>query len=769
MNTKSFAKILVQRPRVFLLLFTIITVLVGLQISNIYMQSDFSTYLPKHDPRLELWDEINKVFHVGSTIVIIVDQTERYYDVRDYEVLEEMHKVGHRINPSIMDEGELDGVVSVRSLAELIKEENNNFPTPNSLLHGDNGYKIPDNDKKEDDIGEYLNRNTVNSMKGVLFTNDFKLGVIIVQLSENADFDKVLKRTEQAITKEGNRDTDMTITGTVAMQEAIQENSMNNLFWMFPIALILVSVVIFFFHRSIKGIIIAFLPPAYALMLTFGVLGAVQPELSIISVAIVALLMGLGVDYSIHLMNRLVEERTIEDKIERVDKTVRSTGKAVLLSTITTMIGFGSLMISSMSPMVTFGFGCAIGIFFCFISAMIIVPCLVLILKFEKKATLPSWKIFANFIMKNRGKIILIASFFVVMSLILIPKIETDVNYMDMAPKGISEVEAMQLYSDRFGGGANFNALLVETDYEGLTYPETIDAIYNMSKKIRRETAEMGSVVYVTSVADPIMELTEQLSRFEIIKQLTNLTKIKELIDLPDVEKGLFDKIAEEGLVNEDYSMTVVMISIPIGKSMEEIEKIVNKINMIASNTRIPHNGHVSELTGQDAINVAVNKKLADEQTRSMIIALLFVIAAMIILFNSTTYGSLTIIPIGFVLAWEPGFLVALDISLSVVTISIASIMIGIGIDYGIHITQRVREGLLVGLSKQVATKNAIEKTGLSLVEAASTTIAGMISIYFVNIPALQQFGIIVILMTALSCIAAAMILPVFFCLKITK
>lgn len=769
MNTKSFAKLLVQRPRMVLLVFTIITVLVGLQISNIYMQSDFSTYLTGDDPRLELWDEINKEFHVGSTIIIIVDQTERYHDVRDYEVLDEMHKVGHRINPSIMDEGELDGVVSVRSLAELIKEENNNFPTPNSLLHGDNGYKIPDSDKKEEDIGEYLNRNTVTSMKGVLFTNDFKLGVIIVQLSENADFDKVLTRTEQAVEKEGNRDTDMTITGTVAMQEAIQESSMNNLFWLFPIALILVSIVIFLFHRSIKGIIIAFLPPAYALMLTFGVLGAIQPELSIISVAIVALLMGLGVDYSIHLMNRLVEEGTIEDKIERVDKTVRSTGKAVLLSTITTMIGFGSLMISSMSPMVTFGFGCAIGIFFCFISAIILVPCLVLILKFEKKATLPSWKKFANFIMKNRGKIILIASFFVVMSLILIPKVETDVNYMDMAPKGISEVEAMQLYSDKFGGGANFNALLVETDYEGLTHPETIDAIYNMSKEIRRETAEMGSLVYVTSVADPIVELTEQLSRFEIIKQLANLTKLQELIDLPDVEKVLFDKIAEEGLVNDDYSMTVVMVSIPVGKSMEEIEKIVNKINTIASNTRIPHNGHVSELTGQDAINVAVSKKLADEQTRSMVIALLFVLAAMIIIFNSTTYGFLTIIPVGFVLAWEPGFLVAMDISLSVVTISIASIMIGIGIDYGIHITQRVREGLLAGLSKQEATKNAIEKTGLSLVEAASTTIAGMISIYFVNIPALQQFGIIVIMMTALSCIAAALILPVFFCLKITK
>ena len=450
MNTKSFAKLLVQRPRTVLLLFTIITVLVGFQISNLYMQSDFSTYLPEDDPRLDLWNVINQEFHVGSTIIIIVDQTEKAYDIRNSKVLTEMDEVS-LINEFNEDGGEQDDIVSIRSLAESIKVENNKNPTSESVLRGYNGYNIPDDQKI---IYDYVSRSSVDSLKGVLFTDDYKFAVIIIQLTEDANFDEILAKTEQAIENRGTTYAHMTITGTVAMQKAIQENSMSNLFWMFPIALALVSVVLFFFHRSTKGIIIAFLPPAYALMLTFGVLGAIQPELSIISVAIVALLMGLGVDYSIHLMNRLVEEGTMEDKLERVDKTLKSTGKAVLLSTVTTMIGFGSLMISSMSPMVTFGFGCTIGILFCFISAIILVPCLVLILNFEKKATLLSWKKFANFTMRNRGKIILIASFFVVLSLILIPKVETDVNYMDMAPEGIPEVEAMQLYSDKFGGGA---------------------------------------------------------------------------------------------------------------------------------------------------------------------------------------------------------------------------------------------------------------------------------------------------------------------------
>ena len=88
MKTKNLSKILVQRPRTVLLFFTIIVIAIGTQISNLHFESDFATYLPEDDSRLDLWDEINNEFHLGSTIIIIVDQSERYNDSycsnRDY-------------------------------------------------------------------------------------------------------------------------------------------------------------------------------------------------------------------------------------------------------------------------------------------------------------------------------------------------------------------------------------------------------------------------------------------------------------------------------------------------------------------------------------------------------------------------------------------------------------------------------------------------------------------------------------------------------------
>jgi hydrophobe/amphiphile efflux-3 (HAE3) family protein len=740
-NIKNLAKILAKRPRTVILLFVIITALIGLQARNVYMESDFSKYLPQDNPTLLLWEEINKEFNIGDTILIIINQTGRAYnDVRDYEILAEMDEIYRVLYENPITDGEKIGISSINSLSVLIRQENAK-PKP----EGNNDNSIP---KDKDDIYTYMGRLTISNAKGVLYSDDFKYAVIIIQLDDNADFNSVLTKTQNAIENRGIKHANMIITGTIAMQKAIQQESMENLGWIFILSILFVSAVVLFFHRSLKGIIIGFVPTAFAIVLTFGTLGIFSPELTTISIAIIALLIGLGVDYSIHIMNRFAEEKAIEDKIERIEKILRTTGMSVVLSMITTMIGFGSLMISNMSPMVSFGFGCAIGIFYAFVSTIILVPCFSIILKYEKTGKISSWNKFANFAVNNRKRLVLIAVFFAALSLLLIPQVTTDVNYFDLAPEGVPEMEALFEYSDRFGDGGTFNAFLVETDPGGLEDPNVINAIYDMQIKMRTT----GAVV--TSIADSLKEINDILDKNIIIAKFSNLT---------DIDNIIFDKIANEGIVNKAHSKTIIYVSIPIGKSVNEIEEIVIKLNDIARTTNLPQNGHISELTGQDAIYVEVNAKLFDEQTSSLIISLILVLAVLILLFKSSIYGFLTIIPVCFVIMWEPGFLVATGISLSPVTIVIASIMIGIGIDYAIHIAYRVREEISKGYLKTDAAKIAIEKTGLSLMEAALTTIFGMTSIFFLGIASLSEFVTVIIFMIAVSYISATLLLPMFY------
>ena len=480
MNIRLIARLLANHPKLVIIMFTVITILIGSQALNIYIESDLTKFLPKDDPTIKLWDEINQEFNIGKTIIILVDQTDRVYDIRDPKVIIEMDEIYINIYEKLLKEGKETGIASINSLALMIKKENKK-----NIAEGGNNFDgIP---YDQNDIYKYMQRFEIAATKGILYSNTYKIAVMVIQLKDDADFDEVLSRTESAVENRGTTYANMTITGTIAYQNAIRRQSMENLIMIFPIALVLVSIVLFFFHRTLKGLIIAFLPPAFAIALTFGVLGIVQPELTIISVAVVALLMGLGVDYSIHLMNRLAEEHTIENKVDRIEKILKFTGKAVLLSTVTTIIGFASLMVSSMSPIVTFGFGCAIGIFFCFISAIILVPCLALILQFKKNGRVSIWKKLANFAVKYRKKILLISGFLAVLSLVVIPEIKTDVNYFELAPKDIPEVDAMFRYSESFGSGSNLNALLVETDPNGLLDPEIIEELVKMEDEMRTE------------------------------------------------------------------------------------------------------------------------------------------------------------------------------------------------------------------------------------------------------------------------------------------
>ena len=340
------------------------------------------------------------------------------------------------------------------------------------------------------------------------------------------------------------------------------------------------------------------------------------------------------------------------------------------------------------------------------------------------------------------------------MSLVILPQVKTDVNTYDMAPQGIPEVEKLVEYSKNFGGGTNFNALYIETNSQGLTYPEVIEAIYNIEVEIRAA----GGSAY--SIADEVKKINDILERSKIIQKISELVGVNTLI---------LDTIADKGLVDDQYSKTIIVVTFPAGTSVGTLETLVNNVNEIAQNAEIPQNGQVSQLAGQDVINVEINQQIMSSQATSLIIALLLVLACLIIGFNSIVTGFLAIIPVLVVLAWEPGALVMMDIPLSIINITVASIMVGTGIDYSIQTTQRVREEMAKGVSKTEAVKTTIETTGWSLVGAATTTIVALLATFAAAIPSVQQFSIVVITLIGFSFVASLCILPTLLTSRLVK
>jgi predicted RND superfamily exporter protein len=222
-------------------------------------------------------------------------------------------------------------------------------------------------------------------------------------------------------------------------------------------------------------------------------------------------------------------------------------------------------------------------------------------------------------------------------------------------------------------------------------------------------------------------------------------------------------------LVDAEYSTTIVVVSFPAEISIEKLEVLVGDINDIASHTYLPHNGRVSLLTGQDVVTVEVNKLIMGTQASSLFTELLLILACLIIGFGSTRIGFLSLIPVLFVIAWEPGALVMLSIPLSVINVTVACIIVSTGIDYGIIITQRLKEEREKGFSKIDALKTTMETSGWSIVTASSTTMVALLATFAVNIPMLHQFSIIVIVLYTFSVIAAFCIIPALYASKLMK
>jgi predicted RND superfamily exporter protein len=235
------------------------------------------------------------------------------------------------------------------------------------------------------------------------------------------------------------------------------------------------------------------------------------------------------------------------------------------------------------------------------------------------------------------------------------------------------------------------------------------------------------------------------------------------------IQEVIFDKIAQNGLVDEDFSKTIILVTFPAESSVEELEQLVNSINNIVLKTDIPHNGRVSQLAGQDVVTVEVNKQIMGSQVQSMATALLLVLACLILGFSSSFIGGVALIPVLFVLMWEPGALVILNIPLNIINVTVASIMVGTGIDYSIQTTQRVREEIANGLSKVEALKTTIETSGWSVIGAATTTMVSLLATFAVSISVLHEFSIVVALLIACSFIASICILPALLTSRFMK
>ena len=304
----------------------------------------------------------------------------------------------------------------------------------------------------------------------------------MVAISSDADVDNLIENVIVPLTQKTD-ETHMTMTGLVAMYKETIDWTKERIVLIFPLSLFLISLVIFSFHRSVKAVAISVFTVIFAIALTFGTIGLLPVQFTPQVIAVIPLLASLGVAYSLHLISHFSEELNKRPPVAALRKIISTTGRAVLLSAVTTMVGFASLLTSTMPPITNIGLAFLIGMTYCFLATMILVPSLLLLFNYQQKNTgSGTWQFFSK-ITEYRKEIGFFLLVVTLLSVFAVPFVSTESSLWEMMPEDMDSAKAMNEYSQNMESG-QVGAFYVGVETGDVLEPAILRKIDSLEKII---------------------------------------------------------------------------------------------------------------------------------------------------------------------------------------------------------------------------------------------------------------------------------------------
>tara|TARA_B100000470_G_C19776260_1_gene385490 strand:- start:133 stop:1680 length:1548 start_codon:yes stop_codon:yes gene_type:complete len=467
-----------------------------------------------------------------------------------------------------------------------------------------------------------------------------------------------------------------------------------------------------------------------------------------------------------------------------------------------------------MKPIQTVGWALAGGIFVVYIMTMVMVPNLTILLDLKKPSHPPPRVFVAAVNMPIKWSKVTLVIF---LSLMLLSagynrnNVEENIDLLKMAPKEgadgepVDAVVKMEVYSDEFEAGQP-GFLLVEADIRadpeinlaGFTaeHPyanlEGIEKLEGNCNNVENATAVsivflMKAIAVGVNVSGtPISDIIEDQPLPEPIKELADLIFNREqtgnvsfwtVLDTLDAQEDdggrqiqnfllyvFYNSMTDEMrelFISSDYQRTLIYIDMPF-MDVQSTKKTANQINAwakAAGDSANPIDVLGDSLIGVASVTIEVNNLIVDSQWTSLAFALGFTIVTLALVFRDIRYALLTTIPVGFTVAMQWLVMDSGGVSLSLVTVMIGSILVGVGIDFSIHIANRVKE--LGGTIDAIRISCA--STGMSLFEATTVTAAGLTCAYGIPIEAITPFVTVIIILLVIAALSALLLLPAIF------
>ena len=589
----------------------------------------------------------------------------------------------------------------------------------------------------------------------------------------NTDFtEDFVSRVQEEIKKIGLEEKyeGLKINLTGSMMVRLEENNFiqGDLKNAAVIAAFLAISIIFIYTRSWFSIPLVIFPLLISLTYTFALARLLIGHLNIISGFLVAILMGLGIDYGIHLYIRfkqeLLKEKTISESVEVV---VTQVGRSGLIAMLTTMSVFSILSFSDFQGFSEFGKIATLGIICAFITYYFLFPAQALFYDKIHWLGKPKPRLFnlkiSNFYSTTPLYLSALFLFLLVLSLFLLPGVEFEYDFQKLrgeSPASDYETET----TDDFGLAFSPTVILTpEKDHlfyihEALedlkkeNGEKTVIGIqYSMNMFSRKEYESKKEVI---ARIQQNFEDNKDIIRFSLGEE--RFESFRKLLYVePFDESGIPGGLQQKLMAGKDY---LLLLFSPADKNFFRVENIYQlDAEIKALKERIKSRNIQAAILNENLIAAKVLDWVKEKGPKAMIVAFGLVFIILLIDLRSFRMAIITFLPLFTGLALTGALMSVFHVRLNFINIVMLPSIVGIMIDHCIYLSHHILD-----YSKGASLKS-LQETGSAIILSALTSLAGYISLNIAHHAGINSIATVVELGIITCTVCALFMLPALF------
>lgn len=587
----------------------------------------------------------------------------------------------------------------------------------------------------------------------------------------------------------------------------VDESTMKSLALLILLALTVVVIVLSLAFKTITGVLFPLTGLLMALTWTYGILSSFDVQFTALDVAVAPLVLGLGIDYSIHLQRRYeIHRNNGQSTVDAWLNSVENLALPLSLAVITTVAAFMANLFSPLPPLKSFGISLALGVVSAFFCSTVVVGCMHVVgekLSGGKLSLASTGKLGEGFrnLMKFQSEqkviILIITGLLTVGSVFGAMTIKTEFDLTDFLDEDMPVMQLRENMQSSYDySSIQLVYLLIEPagslySIEGgeilLESMESLDSTLPLTKGVVQPSGDSGRAQYhgIYTIIRDALELDpvwgesfnlrlygEDVGKINLDGEinlgnaLLNLSENNSVGD-PLTGSTWAERVSDSVIIDSNGEIIKLRIGIYVNsgtnlENSEIVDDLRERVSSLESANQLGGLGAVVYLTGDMVKIDAVLTGMTNSQVQSTSISLIVSFLVLMILTRRFTPALVVIAPVGVAAFWVIGSMAALGLQWNVLTIMVTALTIGIGIDYSIHVWRRFEEELKINPDDNWEAVNRMHSsTGLALLMSAGTTICGFAVLILSPMPVVREFGLITSLTVFFSVILSLVVLPV--------